>query len=513
MPRIWLTAALIALVLPAAGSAGTVFLLDGRGWGHGVGMSQWGAEGYARNGYPYQRILAHYYPHTVISVVHPEHVRVLLAPGLQTVRIGSAAPFVALDPTGRKIHLPAGSVLVDRRLRVHDLKLRSPLRFMPGAQPLKVESAGYRGDLIVRRKPGGLQVVNILPLDRYLRGVVPGEVPRGWHAATYEAQAVASRSYTLATLKPGKEFDLFPDTRSQVYEGIAGERPETNLAIGATAGQVLTWNGTIITAYYFSTSGGRTSSIHDAWPKSTQVPYLVSVPDPYDYISPHHVWPTTLLSPTEIGRALGLSDVRDALVVDNSSVRAASVRVRVASGWRTFPAELVRTKFKLGSNDFELRAMSLDDPAAAEFGSVAQVHGWVRGLGKARLQELTTGGWATVAHIHPTPAGRFTVSLRAWQSTQLRLAYNGLTGDAVDLAVAPRVSLTSENGVLQVAVTPRLPFQVQRLSSDAWRAVATVNGAFRRTVTPGSYRVRVLGGLDYESTTSAPIGVHRVVSG
>src|SRR5262249_29854365 len=147
-------------------------------------------------------------------------VRVLLARGLQKIRIGSSAPFVALDPTGRKVHLEAGSVLVGRRLRLRGLKLlHFPLRFMPGAQPLQLELAGYRGDIVVRRKPGGLQVVNILPLDRYLRGVVPGEVPRGWHDETYMAQAVASRSYTLATLHPGQDFDLFGDTRSQVYEG------------------------------------------------------------------------------------------------------------------------------------------------------------------------------------------------------------------------------------------------------------------------------------------------------
>ena len=81
--------------------------------------------------------------------------------------------------------------------------------------------------------------VNVLPLDRYLRGVVPWEAPTGWHVATYEAQAVAARSYTLATLHPGQDFDLYPDSRSQMYGGIRAERPETNLAIGATAGQVL----------------------------------------------------------------------------------------------------------------------------------------------------------------------------------------------------------------------------------------------------------------------------------
>jgi stage II sporulation protein D len=60
--RVWIAVAVAAFAIPATASAGTVFLLDGRGWGHGVGMSQWGAEGYARHGYDYKRILAHYYP-------------------------------------------------------------------------------------------------------------------------------------------------------------------------------------------------------------------------------------------------------------------------------------------------------------------------------------------------------------------------------------------------------------------------------------------------------------------
>jgi stage II sporulation protein D len=505
--RVWFAAIVVALVLPAAGSAGTVFLLDGRGWGHGVGLSQWGAEGYARHGYDYRRILAHYYPQTALTVVHPRPVRVLLEHGKQRIRVGSAAPFVVLDAIGRKVHLPARNVVVRPGLRVNGLVLQPPIRFMPGVEPLRVDGDAYRGDLVVRRQVAGLQVVNLLPLDRYLRGVVPGEIPRRWHDAAYKAQAVASRSYALATLRPGKQFDTFPDTRSQVYVGIKGETPQTNLAIGATAGEVLTWRGAIITAYYFSTSGGRTSSVHDAWPQSGQVPYLVSVPDPYDYISPHHVWPTSILSPSRVGDVLGVRDVRDAVVVRNSSGRAASVRVLGANGWRTFPAGVVRDKFGLGSNDFDLHAMTLETPDAAEFGSSAHLHGWVRGLGKARLQMLTATGWTTIAHVHPAPDGQFALTLRVRRSQQLRLAYNGAAGDVVDLVVAPRVSLDAQNGILHAAVSPRLRFQVQRLSRQAWRPVATVEGTFRRSVTPGSYRIRVLGGASFRSTVSAAVGV------
>src|SRR5882757_6884511 len=103
--RVWIAAAAVALAIPAVASAGTVFLLDGRGWGHGVGMSQWGAEGYARHGLDYRRILAHYYPQTTLAAGGPREVRVLLRRGQDQVRIGSAAPFVAVDARGRRLHL------------------------------------------------------------------------------------------------------------------------------------------------------------------------------------------------------------------------------------------------------------------------------------------------------------------------------------------------------------------------------------------------------------------------
>jgi stage II sporulation protein D len=507
--RVGFAAILAALALPAAAPAGTVFLLDGRGWGHGVGMSQWGAEGYARHGYGYRKILAHYYPGTTVRIGDPRPVRVLLSEGRDAVRIGSAAPFVVLDARGRKLHLPARSVVVDRKFTLRHKQLRPPLRFQPGAQPLQVDFAGYRGDVVIKRKPEGLMAVNLLPLDRYLRGVVPWEVPKGWHAATYAAQAVAARSYTLATLKPGEDFDLYSDTRSQMYGGIRAERPQTNLAVGATAGEVLTWNGRTIAAFYFSTSGGRTSSVHDAWPKARQVPYLVSVADPYDYISPHHVWPTSALSAQRLGARLGVRGVRDAVVVRNASGRAQSLRLLTASGWKRVAGQRMREVFKLGSTDFELRAMTLERPAArVPFGTHTRLHGWVRGLGKARLQRLGERGWQTVAPIHAAPNGRFTVSLRAFRSTKLRLAYNGVAGAAERLTVAPRVTLRADGRTLRVLVSPRLPLQVQRLTQNAWRPVARTTGSFRRSLRPGSYRVKVLGSPDYSPAVSRPVGLH-----
>ena len=153
--RVGFAVILAALAVPAVAPAGTVFLLDGRGWGHGVGMSQWGAEGYARHGFGYRQILAHYYPQTTIEAGNPRPVRVLLSQGRDAIRIGSAAPFVVLDARGRKLHLPARSVVVNRKFTLRHKKLRPPLRFQPGAQPLQVDFAATAATWSSSASPAG----------------------------------------------------------------------------------------------------------------------------------------------------------------------------------------------------------------------------------------------------------------------------------------------------------------------------------------------------------------------
>jgi SpoIID/LytB domain protein len=200
-----------------SGASAATLLIDGAGDGHGVGMSQEGAFGYAEHGFSYSAILAHYYTGTAL---------------------GQA-------PAGTKV-----KVLVGDRVKT-------------------------------------------LPLETYVRGVVAAEMPASWPLAALEAQAVASRTYAITADAGGARFDVYSDTRSQMYLGKAAETAATNGAIAATAGQVVTYAGKPAITYYFASSGGHTEDVQDAFPGAAAQPWLEGVADPYDQ-GPEHSWTESL---------------------------------------------------------------------------------------------------------------------------------------------------------------------------------------------------------------------------
>ena len=427
----------LALATAAPAGAGTVFLIDRRGWGHGIGMSQYGARGYAEAGWPYARILAHYYRGTQLTQVPERQVRVLLLEAQPRVRIGSSKPFRVVDARGAKRRLAAGAVTLRPGVRKRGkLKgLRLPLRFVAGASPLHVDGNAYRGTLLVHPQRAKLTVVNRLPLDRYLRGVVPWEMPEDWHREALKAQAVVARSYALATLKPGTLFDLYSDTRSQVYGGIRAEEWTTNRAIGATAGRVLYWNGRVATTFYHSTSGGRTAPIADVWPRAAPLPYLVSVPDPHDRISKHHRWGPVKLTPRDVSAKLKARGVRDLLVDRAASGRVSRVALKLARGQRTILAQDFRRELDLRSTWFTVRVLNLVPPTRrVAAGTATQLHGFVRGLRGVRLEQQIAGGsWRTVRPVKRRADGRFTVTVNPRVTTSYRLASRSGAGAVVTL--------------------------------------------------------------------------------
>jgi stage II sporulation protein D len=292
----------MALLAPAAG-AQVSWEVRGHGYGHGVGMSQYGAYGYARHGKGYRFILSHYYRGTRISTLHESRsVRVLV--GVVGGDIAFQGPTSACGKSlgssrEYRAHRVGSSVrLLDasgRTLADCGRKLRTA-----GGRRVAISGIGeYRGALEVvptDSDAGSLNAINSLPVDQYVKGVVPNEAPPSWPQAALRAQAVASRSYALSVQVHGNGFDLYDDTASQVYNGLAGETASTDEAVEATRGQVVTYAGRIAQTYFSACSGGHTESVQDVF-FGPAVPYLVGVPDPYDGACPLHSWTLDFTGP------------------------------------------------------------------------------------------------------------------------------------------------------------------------------------------------------------------------
>jgi stage II sporulation protein D len=305
--------------LPAGAEGKTVHVIRGAGFGHGIGMSQWGAYGFAERGRSYREILAHYYRGTELSKAAGRTIRVLLQSGVGTVSFKGArsADGKRLNPRrtyrATRYGLTQVELRTTRGTRVGRFDAPLVVRSADDALTLVGTAIGgrrngtYRGFLEIRPSTfSGLVAVNAVGLDDYVRGVIPSEVPASWPEEALKAQAVAARTYALATDAGGAVFDQYPDTRSQVYGGRDVEQPATNAAAEATAGEVLRHDGEIATTYFFSTSGGRTENVENVFYGSEPKPYLVSVEDPYDDRSPRHRWRLRLSQATMQRRLGGL---------------------------------------------------------------------------------------------------------------------------------------------------------------------------------------------------------------
>ena len=149
----------------------------------------------------------------------------------------------------------------------------------------------------------GIGVTNVVALDDYLQGVVPAESPASWPAEALKAQAIAARTYAITTAKSAA-FDHYADTRSQVYKGVGIETAATNAAVADTRGQAVTYQGQPVVTYFFSTSGGRTEAVENTSLGREPKPWLQSVEDEFDNVSPRHRW-TAKLTMRSAAKKLG----------------------------------------------------------------------------------------------------------------------------------------------------------------------------------------------------------------
>jgi stage II sporulation protein D len=427
--------AALLLVLPAAAArASTTFFIRGGGSGHGIGMSQYGAYGYALQGKGYRFILAHYYTGTALATINPSRtVRVLLATGQATFSRASAAGQTGLDPSTTYQVLPAGGStlrIVAPNGKPVGARFSAPLAVSGPA--LRIAGLGsYRGWLEFRPDgSGGVQTVNAVGLDDYVRGVVAGEMPSSWSPQALEAQAVAARTYAITATVGASGYDLYDDARSQMYGGVGSETPATDAAVAATSGQIVTYHGQPAVTFFFSSSGGYTENIENVWPGSSPEPWLQGVPDPFDGAGhdPYHHWGSQMslaAAAAKLGSLVKGSLIGITVVSHGASPRILTAAVVGSRGRTVVTGATLQGIFGLSTTYASFTTVSTTGSSNVLTGSVYPAPR----SGTVSLQVASGGAWQTIAHPAIGTSGGYRAT--GLRRGRYRIGYAGLTGPTV----------------------------------------------------------------------------------
>ena len=473
LPRAVVVALLIRAALAAPAGAATTttttispsasrFYITGAGYGHGVGMSQYGAAGFALHGYTYGQILSHYYSGTTLGTLEPGRtLTVLLNENAATFHGASAIVGFPkkLIPNFSYRVIPHGSKL--RIIRgAHVVGTFAPpvtVRGMAGAPLTLVGQGTYDGTFVFRPNgKGGVMTVNSVSLGAYVRGVVPSEMPSSWPAQALEAQAVAARTYAITAPAANADFDLYDDTRSQVYGGVGAEKATANAAVAATSEKVVEYDGHPVTTYFFASSGGHTESIQNVWYNFAPEPWLRGVPDPYDdsYRNPYYHWTDsyTLVAAAQKVRDLYKGALEGIKITETgASPRVVRAVVAGTDGSSTVTGTQLQRLFgtrstyvsftTLAEKGERTRTASPPESRAAtkpasKAAKKVTIHLSVQGTVYPATRGLTVtaqrwagGGWRSVARARLTTTGTYTILVKT--PGTYRVGYEGLDGPNV----------------------------------------------------------------------------------
>ncbi len=324
-------------------------------------MGQWGAQGYALHGFTYDDILAADYPGTVLSQTTVRKIRVLLADGQKRLTVSSDKPIAVVDGTGAEHTLPAGEH------EVHDgAPVSGAADALGRAGATLTLGNAYRGKLVIslverkaprdqRRRPSSsTSTASSRPRCRRAGSPTRSRRRRSRRGRTPSRAGSRVRAYDVSV-------------SGQSYLGVAAETPQGDAAVNATKGQVLTYDGKVATTVYSSSTGGWSQSAADAW--GGGAPYLVSVKDPYDTISPYHDWGPVFVTGKDLAAALELSGKPvDATVTRNGSKRVAQLDrhdacARSPSPHVSVTGDRVAVALNLRSTWFSVGVLSLLPPS------------------------------------------------------------------------------------------------------------------------------------------------------
>jgi stage II sporulation protein D len=298
----------VAMLIGAAQTArAATYNFPGRGWGHGLGMSQWGARGLAEKGLTASQIIKRYYTGVQLQTkTLPSEIRVGLLQERNEVYVEGDGPFGLYDSSGTKKASGKAGERWTVRPKGTKLEVLGPgsttpkftsgvpvtIRYEATGAKISLPQTGKkyghgRLDIDINAETGKTRAIMILPFEQYLYGLA--EMPASWHHEALEAQAIAGRTYALEKIgRLGQSRTVcncavYASTVDQVYAGTDHEVTRWVAAVDATKGLVATYGGKPIQAYYSSSSGGFTENNENVF-GGKALPYLRGVCDTGDYV-------------------------------------------------------------------------------------------------------------------------------------------------------------------------------------------------------------------------------------
>jgi stage II sporulation protein D (peptidoglycan lytic transglycosylase) len=285
------------------------------------------------------------------------NIRVALVKSAKRVRVSSFREVKIYDMRTKKViermRLPADTQIAfrDSRIMIAGKKILVPrIRIVPAEKEyLSVQGKRYRGqiEILINTKSGGLSVINYIPMEQYLLGVVPNEVVSTWPEQALQAQAVAARTFAMYKMsgRAREDYDLDASVNSQVYRGLDSEKDRTSQAVLKTRGIVAMSKGKYIAAFYHSNCGGHTTNVKDVW--GSQMHYLIGSSCGFCDKGPHYRWEHRI-SKKDLEKRLKRKKIikhslqRLELIGRDSGGRVKTVRIHHSNGQRDIKAAAFR---------------------------------------------------------------------------------------------------------------------------------------------------------------------------
>jgi len=316
-------------------------------------------------------------------------LRVAVEDGVSQVQVGTSSAAIVRDSSGRQLGQMSAMAGSLARNRGGQVSLGSWNASQLWVEPQQggyvwIGDRWYRGRALLSVQDGEILAVNYVDLDEYLYSVVGSEMPSNWPLEALKAQAVAARSFALhkRNTQGNARYDLGDTTTWQVYKGIGAETTSTQAAVSQTAGQVLTYNGSIIEAVFHSSSGGHTENVEDVW--SQPLPYLRGVAD-FDQYAPVFQWQETFSASQMRQRITGVGNIISMTPVSvTPQGRVREMKIIGDAGQRVLSGNELRRALDLRSSLFRVApagGSSGGNKSSVPTTFVVQGRGFGHGLG------------------------------------------------------------------------------------------------------------------------------------